>query len=65
MIENLRDYLDFAVEMAWQAGQLTLGYYQTGIRPDFNGLRSLCVISQGDTRHPQDTGLFLDPTGVG
>jgi myo-inositol-1(or 4)-monophosphatase len=29
------EYLDFAVETAWQAGQLTLGYYQTGLRPDF------------------------------
>jgi myo-inositol-1(or 4)-monophosphatase len=35
MTETLRDYLDFAVDVAWQAGQLTLGYFQTGIRPDF------------------------------
>ena len=35
MTETLRDYLDFAIETAWQAGQLTLGYYQTGLRPDF------------------------------
>jgi histidinol-phosphatase len=35
MTETLRDYLDFAVATAWQAGQLTLGYFQTGIRPDF------------------------------
>jgi len=26
--EPLRDYLDFAIETAWQAGKLTLGYYQ-------------------------------------
>lgn len=32
---SLRAYLDFAVETAWQAGQLTLGYFQTGLRPDF------------------------------
>ncbi|HMQ53647.1 MAG TPA: inositol monophosphatase family protein [Anaerolineae bacterium] len=32
---SLSDYLDFAVETAWQAGQLTLGYFQTGLRPDF------------------------------
>ncbi len=35
MSESLRNYLDFALETAWQAGQLTLGYFQTGIRPDF------------------------------
>lgn len=35
MSENLRPYLDFAIESAYLAGQLTLGYYQTGIQPDF------------------------------
>jgi myo-inositol-1(or 4)-monophosphatase len=35
MTETLRDYLDFAIDVAWQAGQLTLGYFQTGIRPNF------------------------------
>lgn len=35
MTESLRAYLDFAAETAWQAGQLTLGYFQTGLRPDF------------------------------
>jgi histidinol-phosphatase len=29
--ESLRDLLDFAVEVAWRAGQATLGHYQTGI----------------------------------
>jgi myo-inositol-1(or 4)-monophosphatase len=33
--ESLRSYLDFAIEMAWEAGRLTLGYFQTGLRPDF------------------------------
>jgi len=28
---NLRSYLDFAVDAAWQAGQLTLARFQTGI----------------------------------
>lgn len=32
---DLQTYLDFAREIAWEAGRLTLGYYQTGIRPDF------------------------------
>ncbi|MFW5943614.1 MAG: inositol monophosphatase family protein, partial [Chloroflexota bacterium] len=27
--------LEFATQTAWQAGQLTLGYFQTGLRPDF------------------------------
>ncbi|MCB0154127.1 MAG: inositol monophosphatase family protein [Anaerolineae bacterium] len=35
MTATYRDYLDFAIETAWQAGQLTLGYFQTGLRPDF------------------------------
>lgn len=35
MSECLRKYLDFAVETAYLAGRLTLGYYQTGIRADF------------------------------
>jgi histidinol-phosphatase len=35
MPENLRTYLDFAIETAYLAGQLTLGYYQTGVQPDF------------------------------
>jgi len=33
--ESLRNYLDFAVETAHLAGRLTLGYFQTGLRPDF------------------------------
>lgn len=35
MTTNLRPYLDFAVETAYLAGKLTLGYFQTGLRPDF------------------------------
>ncbi|HZQ07316.1 MAG TPA: inositol monophosphatase family protein [Anaerolineae bacterium] len=35
MSESLRTFLDFAVETAYLAGRLTLGYYQTGIQPDF------------------------------
>lgn len=32
---DLRAYLDFAVDIAYQAGRLTLGYYQAGVQPDF------------------------------
>ena len=35
MNNKLEGLLNFAKETAWQAGQLTLGYFQTGIRPDF------------------------------
>lgn len=31
---SLRHYLDFAVETAYLAGRLTLGYFQTGLQPD-------------------------------
>jgi len=34
MSGSLRDYLNFAVETAYLAGRLTLGYYQTGVQPD-------------------------------
>ena len=32
---SLRSYLDFAKQTAFQAGQLTLGYFQTGTRPEW------------------------------
>jgi len=32
---DLTEYLDFATETAYLAGKLTLGYFQTGVRPDF------------------------------
>jgi len=35
MTESLSDYLNFATEIAWQAGRLTLGYFQTDLRPEF------------------------------
>jgi histidinol-phosphatase len=34
MSRSLQPYLDFATETAYLAGRLTLGYFQTGIRPD-------------------------------
>lgn len=33
----LQPYLDFAAETAYLAGRLTLGYFNTGVRPDFKG----------------------------
>lgn len=35
MPESLRSYLDFAIETAYLAGRLTLGYYQTNLQPDY------------------------------
>ncbi|HSM56482.1 MAG TPA: inositol monophosphatase family protein [Candidatus Sulfomarinibacteraceae bacterium] len=35
MSQSWRPHLEFATQTAWQAGQLTLGYFQTGLRPDF------------------------------
>ena len=35
MPDSLRDYLDFAVETAYLAGRLTLGYFRAGVRPEF------------------------------
>jgi myo-inositol-1(or 4)-monophosphatase len=32
---HLDEYLAFATETAYRAGRLTLGYYQTGVRPDY------------------------------
>ncbi len=45
MTEQLRAYLDFAIETAWQAGQLTLGYFQTGLRPDFKADESPVTVA--------------------
>ncbi|MFT5467304.1 MAG: histidinol-phosphatase [Verrucomicrobiales bacterium] len=33
--ESLPDLLDFARQIAFEAGRLTLGYFQTGVKPDF------------------------------
>ena len=37
---NLQPYYEFAVQTAYQAGRLTLGYYQTGLKPDYKSDRS-------------------------
>ena len=34
MTDTLQTYLEFATETAYLAGKLTLGYFQTGVRPD-------------------------------
>jgi hypothetical protein len=32
---NIQPYLGFATQLAYCAGQITLGYFNTGIRPDY------------------------------
>ncbi len=32
---DLQPYYDFLVQTAYRAGRITLGYYQTGVRPDY------------------------------
>lgn len=32
---DFRPYLDFITDLAYRAGRLTLGYFQTGLRPDY------------------------------
>lgn len=34
-MNDLQPYLDFLTQTAYRAGRITLGYYQTGLRPDF------------------------------
>lgn len=45
MTESLRAYLDFTIETAWQAGRLTLGYFQTNLQPDFKADESPVTIA--------------------
>ncbi len=45
MSESLRNYLDFAVETAHLAGRLTLGHFQTGLRPEFKSDASPVTIA--------------------
>lgn len=37
MSQPLRSYLEFATTTAYLAGQLTLGYFQSGVRPEYKG----------------------------
>lgn len=45
MSETLRAYLDFAVETAYLAGRLTLGYYQTDVQTDLKTDQSPVTIA--------------------
>jgi histidinol-phosphatase len=41
----LREYLDFAIDLAWQAGRSTLAHYQTGVAVDRKADRSVVTIA--------------------
>ncbi len=45
MSQPLREYLEFAIETAYLAGRSTLGYYQTGLRPDMKADQSPVTIA--------------------
>lgn len=45
MPDNLRSYLDFAVETAYLAGRSTLGVFQTGVRADYKADHSLVTVA--------------------
>jgi myo-inositol-1(or 4)-monophosphatase len=49
MTDSLRSYLDFAIETAWQAGRLTLGYFQTGLRPDLKADESPVTVADRES----------------
>ena len=46
---TLRAYLDFAVETAYQAGRMTLGYFQAGVQPDFKADDSPVTVADRKT----------------
>lgn len=48
-MSELRDMLDFAHELAWQAGKITLRYFQTGITPDFKADESPVTVADRET----------------
>jgi histidinol phosphatase-like enzyme (inositol monophosphatase family) len=71
--EGLRDLLEFAVEVAWRAGRVTLAHYQTGITAETKPDESPVTIADRDaerlardlirTRFPGD-GIVGEEMGV-
>lgn len=45
MTENLQTYLDFTLQMAREAGALTLKYFQRGVQPDFKADESPVTVA--------------------
>jgi histidinol-phosphatase len=46
---NYTKYLDFATDLAHQAGKVTLKYYQTGVSADFKADKSPVTVADKDT----------------
>jgi histidinol-phosphatase len=44
-MSSLQEFLDFAIDAAWQAGRLTLAHYQTGVRIERKPDRSAVTIA--------------------
>lgn len=49
MTLNLDRYFDFARQVAWEAGRMTLGYFQTGIRPEWKEDDSPVTVADRNT----------------
>ena len=49
MIQTLQTYLDFAIQTAREAGQITLKYYQKGIQPEWKPDASPVTIADKET----------------
>lgn len=47
--ESLRDLRDFAADLAWQAGKLTLRYYQTNLTPEVKADQSPVTIADRES----------------
>jgi histidinol-phosphatase len=67
-VTPLREFLEFAVGAAWQAGRQTLGHYQTGVAVDRKIDRSVVTIADRDAEQLLRrliTARFPDHTIVG
>lgn len=51
MAETLRELLDFAHEIAWQAGKITLRYFQAGVAVDRKADESPVTIADREAEH--------------
>ena len=73
MSDSLRNQLDFAVDAAWQAGKVTLRYFQTGIKTEHKEDQSPVTIADREAEstirnllasaYPQD-GILGEEFGI-
>jgi hypothetical protein len=65
-VVELRDYLDFAAQTAYEAGRLTLGYFQTDtLRGDWSGNETSEALSTTSTLLPEVLYLIRGRTDEG